>query len=460
MAPLSSDPPEGIGIVEFGRCLRRGRISAEAVTGTYLERISALDPRLGAFTHVAAEQALAAARAVDRLLAAGIDLGPLMGVPVAVKDLFTVQGMPTTAGSKLDVSDLVGPEGGFVKTMKRAGCIILGKTKTTEFALGGVNLIHQLPWNPCDATTRRMPGGSSHGSAVAMAAGLCALSVGSDAGGSVRQPAALCGVFGYKASPGIWPTDGVFPLSTTMDSIGIFSASARDTAAAFAVLTGRSAPEPRSVRGLRLGKPANHYFDDLDPEVEKCVANALAVLEAGGAEIVPVEVPETSEIDTVFARMLPAELIATLGRERFLKGKGVIDPVAWERALGGLELSASDYITLLRRHHALCRIEQERMRGLDGWVTPTVPGLPIPVAACSDVEKAAAWNKLATRNTRPGNLFGQCGVSIPIQMLGAPLPVGLQIMCALDRDDTLLSIAIGIEDAIGRAPRPDLSAFA
>ena len=204
-----------------------------------------------------------------------------MGIPVSLKDLFTVDGMPVTVGSKMDISDLVEPEGSLVKTLKSAGCIILGKTKQTELSLA-INLKHSAPWNPCDPHTKRISGASSNGSAVALAAGLSAFTIGSDAGGSVRQPASLNGVFGYKATTSYLPTDGGFPLSTTMDSIGIFANSARDAATILGALTDRGPPETQTVKGLRLGKPANHFFEDLHPMVEACVDKALAALEQAG----------------------------------------------------------------------------------------------------------------------------------------------------------------------------------
>ena len=293
------DPLEPGGIKEFGDRLRSGKITAEAAIATCLARIEALEPRLGAFEHVAAEHALAVARALDTLLAAGTDLGPLMGVPVAVKDIIAVDGMPTTAGSNLDVTDLVGPEGSFIKTIKRCGCVIVGKTKTPEFAMGGgrfgINTVRATPWNPWDAKTRRVPGGSSSGSAVAVAAGLCAFAIGSDTGASVRLPAAFCGVFGLKTTAGLWPLDGVFPLYPTLDTLGTLTKSAADGAIVFAAITQRSTPAPAPPRGLRLGKPANHFFDDLEPCVEKCTRAALAALEDSGVEIIEVEVPEAAE---------------------------------------------------------------------------------------------------------------------------------------------------------------------
>ncbi len=223
MTTIPRDPIGPKGIEEFGRALRARQVTAEQVTRDYLARIKALDPVLNAFEHVAADQALETARAVDAMLAAGTDLGPLMGVPVAVKDLLAVEGMPTTAGSLLDVTDLIGSEGSFVKRLKRAGCVFLGKTTCVEFAFGtlGVNR-RRTPWNPCDSKIKRIPGGSSSGSAVAVAAGLCAFAIGTDTGTSVRLPAALCGVFGLRTNSQLWPTDGVFPLAPVMDSYRTF----------------------------------------------------------------------------------------------------------------------------------------------------------------------------------------------------------------------------------------------
>jgi aspartyl-tRNA(Asn)/glutamyl-tRNA(Gln) amidotransferase subunit A len=234
------DPLGGIGIAEFGAALRAGRTSAEAATRAYLARITAVEPRIGCFLHVAQDAALASARAMDALLRAGTDLGPLMGVPVAVKDLFFVDGMPTRAGSDIDVSDLVGPEAGMVLRLRRLGAVIIGKARQSEFAFAA-NLRKDAPWNPWDARTKRMAGTSSGGSAVAMASRFAAFTLGSDAGGSVRQPAALNGVVGYKATVGFLPTDGA-------RAVGV-ARRAADRAARAA----RPAPRPRSPLRPRHG---------------------------------------------------------------------------------------------------------------------------------------------------------------------------------------------------------------
>ncbi|HAK53815.1 MAG TPA: amidase, partial [Gammaproteobacteria bacterium] len=181
---LTEDPLKGIDIASFGASLRRGETTSEDATRAYLSRIGALDKKLEAYQYIAEEYAIETARAMDALLASGNDLGPLMGVPVAIKDIYAVDGMPTTNGSLIKTDHITGPEGKFVRKLKQAGCVILGKTRTVEFALGvtGINEARGTPWSPWDLSNKRIPGGSSSGSAVATAAGLCMFAMGSDTG--------------------------------------------------------------------------------------------------------------------------------------------------------------------------------------------------------------------------------------------------------------------------------------
>ena len=460
MTTLVPDPLAQDGIAGYGRRLRQGAITAEAATEAYLARIAALDPKLGAYQHLAAEQALATARALDRLLAAGTALGPLMGVPVAIKDIFAVDGMPVTAGSRLEVADLIGPEGPFVRALRRAGCVILGKAKTVEFALGAVGISQPrgTPWNPWDANIQRIPGGSSSGPAVAVAAGLCGFAIGSDTGGSVRLPAVFCGTFGHKTSGGLWPTAGVFPLSGALDTIGPLTASAADAALVFAALTGQPVPQPAPVDGLRFGRPTRYFFDHLDSQVAQCTERALARLREAGATIVPVELPEAPERENYFPVALPAELIATLGRERFAQGRAAMDPVVGARGDRGLEVLAADYLRLERRRRELCRSAALRLEGVDGIVAPTAAILPPPVADFADPAAGLRLALAITQNSQPGNLLDLCGTSTPIQGDG-PLPVGLQILCPAQQDARALSIALTLEQLFGAPPKPDLAGF-
>ena len=456
---LPEFPFDDMSLESFATAFRAGRIRSRDVTESILKRIDALQPRLAAYSHIDHDGALARATAVDAMRAAGSDLGPLMGLPIALKDLYSVRGMPTNAGSRVDVSDLVPAQGPFVTALERAGCVLLGKTVTTEFAMGGVNLTHRMPWNPCDAETSRMTGGSSHGSAVAMAAGLAAITFGSDTGGSVRWPAALCGTVGYKASPDHWSTEGVLPLSRNMDSLGLFSRSVADAAFVEAALRGQQSKENPPADRLVLGVPTEHFFDNMDRDVRACFDEAAARLRSAGVQLMPVSVPEATEQDALFARLLPAEWLAFFGRERFIAHRREIDPVVQARASVGLNVAADEYVRYDRRRVQLIALMRERMRGFDAWITPTVVVVPGPVADYDTVDKAAAFNKLTAQNTRPGNMFGQCGVSLPIHHLCETLPVGLQLCCAPDEDAHLLEVARAVEAVVGRAPAPDLRKF-
>ncbi len=440
---MSSASPASIA--EFGTLLRRGEVSAECFTQTFLDRIAIHNGKLGAYTYVARDQALAAAQAIDRLLHAGTDLGPLMGVPVAIKDLFYVDGMPTTAGSRMDVADIVRAEGPFIRALKRCGCIILGKTWTSEFALGGINFVQRVPWNPSDANVHRTPGGSSGGSAVAMAAQLCAFAIGSDTGGSVRLPAALCGVVGHKFSSNAFSLEGIFPLSPTLDSIGSFTRSAGDAVLVWNALSGGRKIFPAQLDGVRLAKPRQHFYDELDHGVEQTVAQALERLCRAGATIVEMDLPEVAEFENVFSRIVPIELIAILGANRIEQNMDRLDPVVQSRFAAAPGLSATDYIDARRRQRALCEAVNARLRDYDAMVTATTPLLPGPLADFATLQAAVAWNRRALRNTRPGNVFDQCAVSLPLHDPATGLPCGLQLACTRRHTEKLLAIACTIE---------------
>jgi aspartyl-tRNA(Asn)/glutamyl-tRNA(Gln) amidotransferase subunit A len=307
--------------------------------------------------------------------------------------------------------------------------VIIGKTRATEFALGTYNLERRTPWNPCDFNVHRIPGGSSNGSASAAAAKFCDFAIGTDTGGSVRQPAALCGLVGYRPSPGVWSIEGVFPLSPLLDTIGPLTRSTDETALIYETLTGNQLPEVRIDR-LRFGRPSRTFYEDLDPDVARCVDEALVRLQRAGVQIDMVDVPELDLVDPVFAKMITADLVATLGRERVEKHLDLLDSVVRQRIAGGLEISASDYVTMVRRCAVLVEAAAE------------------PVSECKTIDAAAAWNRRTLRNTRPGNVFGQCGISLPIAHLGSALPVGLQLLGTGGDDARLLAIARRVEDTL------------
>lgn len=449
--------PAPAGLEALARELREGRTTAAALTQQALDRIAALEPRLRAFLHLDAPRAVAHAQALDRLCATGIHLGPLMGVPIAVKDHFTVDGMPTTAGTRLDIRDLVPPQGPFVTGLLRAGCVVLGKTRSTELALGGFNLTDAPPWNPCDPEVPRMTGGSSHGSAVAVAAGLVGFATGSDTGGSVRWPAALTGVAGYKASRTHWSCEGVFSLAAELDSVGILTRSARDAGWVEAALAGRPPMAAPPADALTLALPRAHFLEQLDDAVGQAFEHAVRKLADAGVRIREIDLPEASEIDEVFRSLVPAELLAFLGRARLEGQLEQLDPVAADRLHAAFTLPADEYVRMRRRRLEIVRIVKRRLQGCDAWVSPTVPALPSPTATFKSVAEVAAWNRLASRNTRPGNLFGHCGISLPIQHLGSPLPVGLQLCANGSEDEALLALACTVEQVLGRPDATDVA---
>lgn len=457
---LPPDPLEDGGILGFGTRYRSGQISSVAVTNDYLERIKRLDPRLGAFEHVDGDRALAQARALDELCAAGTDLGPLMGVPVAVKDLFAVEGMPTTAGSNLDVPDLIGAEGPFVGRLKRAGCVIVGKTKTVEFAMGGtgINPCRGTPWNPWDSAVQRIPGGSSSGSTVAVAAGLCAFAIGSDTGGSVRITA-FSGAFGLKTTKGLWPTEGVFPLSRIFDTVGLLTVSANDAAVVFSALEGRSLVDAAPPRGVRLGVPENFYFDDLHPDVARCVDAALKKLEAAGVHLVPVRIPEAESYPREVLNIIAGDFLGSFGRERFVRERSKIDPDVWGRLEVALQMTADAWARLTQRHRDLCRLADGLMGDLDGWIMPTEPKTAETVDELETSPGSGRFRDTKGRHTCVANLLGLCGTTTNIQAMGSPLPVGLQVLCRGRGEDRLLAIARMVEAVLGPAPRPLLDGF-
>jgi len=454
---LTPDPLQGIDINEFYYNFRSGSISSEQVTRAYLDRIEALDGKLGAFEYVDAEKAMVTARAMDRLRTAGVDLGPMMGLPISVKDLFTVHEMPITVGTNIEVADLVDPEEGpFIRALHRTGCVILGKTRMVEFSLGiaGVSAPRGTPWNPCDMERHRLPGGSSSGAGVSVAAGLCALAIGTDSGGSVRVPAALCGVFGLKTTFGLWPTTGVFPLLSEIDSIGLITRSARDAAVAYAQITEVLHGKPvtfsvKHLSRLRFGRPSNYFFKDLSSVVDSAVKAACSQLQAAGVVLDPLEIPQVAEREEYFPLSMPASLIAILGRDRFLANKDKMDAVVASRADGGLEANASDYLALEKRRHQSSKKIADLFDGFDAWITPTTTEIAPTLEEFKDIDKGLALALGMTRNTQPANYFGLCAASLPLSCEASDMPIGLQLICPAGSDADLLAIAMVVEEITG-----------
>lgn len=459
MYALPADPLGGMSLSDLAAALMRNELKASELVETYLQRIAYLDPKLSAYEYVAWESARDHAADIDRRRLSGEVLGPLAGIPVAIKDIFVVDGMPTTGGSNLDVTELLSAnEGPIVAKLRSAGAIILGKTRTVEFAFSasGISLSRGTPWNPADVRERRIPGGSSSGSAVAVSAGLAAFALGSDTGGSVRIPAALCGVFGLKTSIGYWPTDGVFPLAPTFDTVGLLTRSAGDAAFVFEELSDvRLPPVPRTAE-VRLALPKG-YASPTEPDIVAAFDDAIERLRAAGVRFGSVDISEAAERSAVFPVVLATELMDHFGAERFARERSRIDPVIAQRMERGLETDRAPYTNAVARHKTITKIMAERLVGFDGWVAPTTAVVAPVAEAFEDVQRGLELTLGITCNTQPANLFGQCAVTLPLPSV--PLPIGFQITAKGGSDAQLLAIACAVEDVFGRPAPPDMSGF-
>lgn len=454
MNDLPLDPFSQNGLEGFARDFRAGKVTSEEVTKIYLERIGKLDPKLGAYEYVAAESALATARAMDILIKSGTDLGPLMGVPVAIKDVFLISQMPGPyIGSNIDLPDVLGTdEASFVRALRKAGCVFLGQTKAVELCLGitGHSAPRGTPWNPTDMENHRAPGGSSSGSGVAMAAGLCAFAIGSDSGGSVRVPAAFNGVFGLKTTTGLWPTDGAFPLDPRVDSIGLLTRSAKDALLAFktisSILFGVDyRPERSGARVDRLcfGVPENHFGENVNPKIGAAFQAANEQLKARGCLLENIVVPEAPERAGYFPVSMPSALLSILGKENFLAQRHLMDPVIAKRIESGLEVKAYELLALEDKRTKSRAAVEERFIGYDAWVSPTTADFAPLVSDLEDPEKGMRLAMGMTHNTQPANYLGLCAISLPLPVEG--LQIGYQLMGAPDTDLKLLEIAVELE---------------
>ena len=457
MSELPLDPFSENGLEGFAKDFRAGKVTSESVTQTYLERIRKLDEKLGAYEHVAADSALDTARAMDLLIRSGTDLGPLMGVPVAIKDVFRISGMPgPKVGSNIDLPDVLGSdEAVFMQALRKAGCVFLGQTKAVEVCLGitGHSTPRGTPWNVSDAQHHRAPGGSSSGSGVAMAAGLCAFAIGSDSGGSVRVPAAFNGIFGLKTTAGFWPVDGAFPLDPRVDSIGLLTRSAKDALLAFntisAVLFGCEYQAQRSgvrLDRLCLGVPENHFTQNVDPEITKAFQHANGQLEQKGALLEGIGVPEAPERAGYFPVSMPSALLSIMGKENFLAQKDQMDSVIAQRIEAGLDVKAYELLALEDKRTASRAAVAERFIGFDAWVSPTTAGFPPLITDLEDPVKGMQLALGMTQNTQPANYLGLCAVSLPLPVEG--LPIGYQVMAPAGADHKLLEMAVQIEKAL------------
>jgi aspartyl-tRNA(Asn)/glutamyl-tRNA(Gln) amidotransferase subunit A len=478
-------------IHELAAAFAKGADSPVAVTTSYLARIEALDAKVGAYLTVTRDGALAAARASEARYRAGAPLSPLDGAPIALKDVFCTRGVRTTCGSRILERYVPPYDATLVARLRAAGAVVLGKTNMDEFAMGSSteHSAFQLTRNPWDLA--RVPGGSSGGSAAAVAGGLAAGAFGTDTGGSVRQPAAFCGVVGLKPTYGRVSRYGLVAFASSLDHVAPFALDILDTALLLGAVAGHDpldatsvdAPVPDyaaalapGVKGLRIGVPDEYFGEGLDPEIERAVRAAIDVLRDLGAAVERVSLPTTEYGVATYYIVAPAEASSNLARYDGVKyglrvpGKDLIDMVSRTRAAGfGAEVKRrimlgtyalstgyyDAYYGQAQKVRTLVRQDFERaFERVDLLAAPTTPGVAFKHGDKAD-PLAMYMNDVYTI---PASMTGLPAISVPCGFNTAGLPIGLQLIGRTLDEATLLRTAHAYEQATPwRERHPDLS---
>jgi aspartyl-tRNA(Asn)/glutamyl-tRNA(Gln) amidotransferase subunit A len=430
-------------ITECGAALRSGRTTARNLTEGCLKRIEEANPKLNAFVTVTAELALEQAANADAELARGIDRGPLHGIPYALKDVFSTKGIRTTCGAKFFEDHVPDFDSAVTEKLAAAGAVLLGKTGLHEFAYGitSNNPHFGAIRNPCDP--ERIPGGSSGGSAAAVAAGMCLMAMGTDTGGSIRIPAAFCGTVGIKPTSGLISRYGVMPLDFSLDHMGPLTNSAADAALVLEALAGydrrddtssrnaptRYAPAPDGgIRGWRIGRPENFFNERLQPEVREAYERCLAAAERLGATIVPVRVPDIAAINVVGRLILMSEASALL--EPYMDRREWFGADVLALLDQGRLLAATDYVNAQRMRRAMQREFARIWTDIDVLFTPSSAIVAPKIGeATVEIDGIPEDTRMAaTRFVRPFNVLGLPAISIPCGIGAHAMPLGLQIV--------------------------------
>jgi aspartyl-tRNA(Asn)/glutamyl-tRNA(Gln) amidotransferase subunit A len=438
-------------IDELAQALAQGRTSSRALIEDSLARIA--DPAgegQRAFIKVQAEQASAMADAADTLRKAGRAPTRYAGIPIALKDLFDIEGEPTTAGSVV-LADAPPAEQNATAVTRTlaAGFIPVGRANMTEFAFSGlgINPHYGTPSSPWDRASKRIPGGSSSGSAVAVADGMAAAALGTDTGGSCRIPAAFCGLVGYKPTARRIPLTGVLPLAPSLDSVGPLAPSVACCAAIDAILAGETPRPliPARLQGLRLAVPETLVLEDLDDTVAAAFERALSALSAAGARIEKARFAAFDEGPAVNAKGGFASSEAYAWHRHLLAARGAeYDPRIRARIARGAPFSAADYLDLLAARARLVASLDAATAGYDAVLMPSVPIIAPPIARLEDEQRYNEVNMLVLRNTALGNFFDRCAISLPCHRPGEA-PVGLMLMGETMGDARLFAVAAAVE---------------
>ena len=459
-----------MSIGEAAAGLRARRFSAVDLATAAISRIDRLNPTLRAFITVTAEQALEQARQADRELAMGQDRGPFHGVPVALKDLFYTKGVPTTAGSKVYQNFLPEYNATVVEKLLAAGAVLLGKLNMHEFAYGITSANPHFgavrnPWSP-----RHSPGGSSGGSAAAVATHMVFMAMGTDTGGSIRIPASFCGTVGLKPTYGRVSRFGVLPLGFSQDHMGPLTRSVRDAALALNAIAGHDPRDPTSsrrpvvdyvpgedcsIRGVRIGFPDSFFFERLHEDVESAVRGAIARAQSLGAVIKPVRLPDMDALNAVARIVLLSE--ASSVAEPFMEDRGQFGPDVLALLDQGRLVPATDYINAQRLRRKMRREFEQVWQDVDCLIAPATP-TPAPRIGDTTIRLGGRDEDVrlaSTRLVRCFNALGFPALSLPCGLSASGLPLGMQIVGPAFEEALLLRIGAALEDGgVGIPPCP------
>ena len=439
-------------ILQLAADLAAGRTSARKLTEEALARIE--DPKgegKRAFIKVWKTQALAVADASDLQRKAGLVPSMLAGIPVSIKNLCDVAGEMTLSGSKaLDDAPPAKSDAPVVARLRAAGAVIVGSTNMSEFAFSGIgaNPHYGTPGNPADRS--RVPGGSSAGAAVSVGDRMAVAALGTDTGGSVRIPAAVCGIVGFKPTARRVPIDGVVPLSTSLDSIGPLANSVECCAIVDAVFAGEpiSVPDAAPLSGLRFAIPKQFMMDELDPVVAKAFERACKALLAKGVKVEQIDLPQLNELPAINAKGGFAASEAYAWHKDLIARRGnVYDPLVAPRIRRGAEMTAADYIELLAKRADLQKRVSAVTSNYDAVVTPTCAITAPTIEEVAMPEMFTKKNMLLLRNTTVGNFLDRCGISLPCHADGE-LPVGFMLMGEAMADKRVLAMARSVAPVV------------
>ncbi|HEX6805072.1 MAG TPA: amidase [Terriglobales bacterium] len=438
-------------LTEISERIRRREVSPVDVLQECLDTIERLNPALNAFITVTADSARQAAKRAEGEISQGNWRGPLHGIPVGLKDLIDTEGVRTTAASAVFRDRVPAEDAAVVKRLKAAGGVVVGKQNLHEFAYGGSSVIsHFGPVrNPVNAAF--IAGGSSGGSAAAVARGMCYAAIGTDTAGSIREPAALCGVVGLKPSYGLVSAQGVIPLSVSLDHVGPITRTVDDAAIvldAIAEMPGNYREGLGTVPGrMVLGIPRQHFFKDLDVDVARIVEGAIEDLKKIGFALREIEVPVDND------RTLQIAEAYRYHRDMIAKSPELYDPETLRRIRTGEIISDDEYGVARGKSENIRRGAANIFQEVDALITPTCP---VPALRISDLMKDPARLRpaelLLLRNTRPINVWGLPAISVPCGFGAEGLPVGLQIIGRPNGEKTVLAVAGLFERARGRRP--------